>query len=121
MADRREMGALEGAILGQLWAAGRPMSPAEVRQAIGDNLAYTTVMTVLTRLWQKNLVDRRARGRTYVYWPIVSEAELTAQRMRSQLERTADRESALASFVGSLSTNDEEALRRIVGRIDQDR
>jgi len=114
------MGALEGAILGQLWAAGRPLSPAEVRQAIGDDLAYTTVMTVLTRLWHKRMVDRRTRGRSFAYWPLMSEAELTAQRMRSQLERTEDRESALASFVGSLSIDDERALRRIIGLIDPD-
>ena len=121
MADRREMGALEGAILGRLWSVGRPLSPAEVRQTMGDNLAHTTVMTVLTRLWHKNLVDRRPQGRTYVYWPLISEAELTAQRMRSQLERTADRESALASFIGSLSAQDEQALRRIITRIDRNR
>lgn len=121
MANRRKMGALEGAILGQLWAAGRPLSPAEVRDAVADNLAHTTVMTVLARLWHKGLVDRQARGRTHIYWPLVSEAELTAQRMRSELERTADRESALASFVGSLPTDDESALRRIIGRIEPER
>lgn len=121
MADRRGMGALEGAVLGQLWAAGRPLSPLEVRTAVADELAYTTVLTVLTRLWHKKLVDRAARGRTYVYWPLVSEAELTAQRMRSVLERSADRQSALASFVGSLSPGDEQTLRHIIDVLDRDR
>jgi len=120
MADRRGMGALEGAVLGQLWAAGRPLSPSEVRTALADELAYTTVLTVLTRLWHKKLVAREARGRTYVYWPLVSEADLTAQRMRSALERSADRESALASFVGSLSPNDGLSLRHIIGLLDSE-
>jgi predicted transcriptional regulator len=118
MADRREMGALEGEILVRLWAADRPLSASEVRDAMGEPLAYTTVMTVLTRLWQKEVVGRQPRGRTYVYWPVVSEAELTARRMRAPLERTTDREGALASFVGALSKKDERTLRRILKRLD---
>jgi predicted transcriptional regulator len=119
MPDRREMGALEGEILVHLWASDQPLSAADVRRGLASDLAYSTVMTVLTRLWQKHVVERQPRGRAYVYWPVVSEGELTAQRMRAHLERTADRESALTSFVGSLSNNDEQALRRILDHLDR--
>jgi predicted transcriptional regulator len=118
MAPRREMGALEGEILVLLWGSDRPLSAVEVHAAIGEGLAHTSVLTVLTRLWRKDLVQREAHGRSYRYWPAVSEAQLTAQRMRAQLERAADRQQALTSFVGSLSDQDEQALRAIVERID---
>ena len=116
--SRRGMGELESAVLGQLWAAGEPLTPAGVRDALGDELAYTTVMTILARLWEKGLLKRQRRGRAFAYWPSVSEAELAAQRMRATLDRTTDREKALASFVDELSVKDERALRRILGRLD---
>lgn len=109
------MGELESDVLGQLWAAGRPLTPAEVRDGLGDDLAYTTVMTILGRLFDKGLAQRERRGRAYAYLPAVSEAALAAQRMRATLERTTDRERALARFVDELSPKDARALRRILG------
>jgi len=112
------MGALEADVLAQLWAAPDSMIPAEVRAAMGDTLAYTTVLTILTRLWQKGLVVRDLRGRAYAYSPAVSEAELAARRMRAALDRTRDREAALSRFVGTLSKRDERALRRVITELD---
>lgn len=117
MTDRREMGALEAEVLAQLWAASEPMTPGAVLEAMEDDLAYTTVMTILARLWKKGLVERTQAGRAYAYRPVVSEAELTARKMRASLDRAADREAALSRFVGALSKRDERALRRILGSI----
>lgn len=115
MAERRGMGALEAEVLGHLWAMGRPASPGDVRDAMGAQLAYSTLMTILVRLWKKGLVERERRGRAYVYRPVLSEAELTASRMRATLDRTGDREAALSHFVGTLNKRDERLLRRILG------
>lgn len=121
MVQRRGMGELESEVMAQLWAAGVPLTPAEARDALGADLAYTTVMTILVRLWEKGLAQRQRRGRAYAYWPSVSEAELAAKRMQATLERTGDREKALARFVDALSPKDERALRRIVSRLSRDR
>lgn len=115
MAERREMGSLEAEVLAQLWAAGRPVTPAEVLDALGEQLAYTTVTTILTRLQAKGLVERSPVGRRFAYRPALSEADLAAQRMRSTLDTARDREAALSRFVGTLSDDDEAALRRILG------
>lgn len=115
MAERREMGALEAEVLAHLWAAPGPMTPGEVLDAMGDDLAYTTVMTILARLWKKGLAERTRIGRAYAYRPKVTEAELTARRMRATLDRASDREAALSRFVGTLSKRDERALRRMLG------
>lgn len=109
------MGSLESEVLMCLWASDDPLSPAEVRAAMGDRLAYTTVMTVLTRLWRKQLVEREARGRGFVYRPLMSEAELAATRMHTDLRRSTDQEGALAQFVQGLSKDEAKALRRLVG------
>lgn len=121
MVARRGMGELESAVMGELWKAGRPLTPSEVRDGLGSDLAYTTVMTILARLWEKGLTRRERRGRAYAYRTTMSEEELVAQRMRAALERTSDREKTLARFVDQLSSKDERALRRILGRLSAER
>lgn len=109
------MGSLESEVLMCLWASDGALSPAEVRSEMGDRLAYTTVMTVLTRLWRKNLVERDARGRGFVYRPLMSEAELAATRMHTDLRSSTDQEGALAQFVQGLSKAEAKTLRRLMG------
>lgn len=118
MAERREMGALENEVMAQLWVTGRPASPASVLDALNTDLAYTTVMTILTRLWKKGLVQRQPEGRGFVYWPKYSEADLTAMRMRAALDKAHDRKAVLSRFVGQLSKRDERALREALGSTD---
>ena len=114
MATRRPMGSLEAAVLDVLWKAPGPATPAEVKVAVGhDDLAYTTVMTVLTRLWAKGLVERERRGRAYAYRPVVSEADLAAQRMMSALEAAHDPNAVLSRFVDKLPRRQEQALRKL--------
>ena len=108
------MGSLESEILAALWAADGPLSPGEVHETAGTDLAYTTVMTILTRLWKKGIVDRERAGRAYVYTPRITEADLAANRMHEQLARAGDREAALSRFVGALSRRDEKILRKLL-------
>lgn len=114
MSERRPTGALEKAVLLQLWALGHPATPAEVLAGLDDDLAYTTVMTILTRLWNKGLVLRTRRGRAYAYAPAVTEAELTASRMNESLSASSDPKAALVTFVGSLSRTQARALRALL-------
>jgi predicted transcriptional regulator len=112
--DRRPDGALEQEVLLQLWNLGRPATPAEVLERLDEDLAYTTVMTILTRLWQKRLVVRKRRGRAFEYEPVVSEAELTARRMHESLSASSDPKAALVTFVDSLSSSQARALRALI-------
>ena len=111
---RRPMGSLESEVLAALWSADRPLNPGDVLEVAGIDVAYTTVMTILSRLWQKGLVDRERSGRAYVYTPRISEADLAASRMHEQLARAGDREAALGRFVGALSRRDERILRKLL-------
>ena len=114
MNERRATGELEYEVLSQLWRMDRAATPAEVLDALETDLAYTTIMTILTRLWQKGLVTRRRRGRAYAYLPAVSEADLTAQRMQDLLAAASDRRAALSGFVRSLSAREARALRELL-------
>jgi len=112
------MGALEDEIMAYLWATTTPATPAEVHQAIAPDLAYTTVMTVLTRLWTKELLTREPKGRGFAYAPVQTEAEHRAEQMQTTLDDSRDREGVLSSFVASLNDRDAKRLRRLLGDDD---
>jgi predicted transcriptional regulator len=105
---------LEDEVLAVLWTSGRPMTPAEVQLEFDDRLAYTTVMSTLTRMYRKGLVSRETLGKGYVYTPTVDEASHTAQAMTDLLSRRRDRAGVLARFVSSLKPEDEELLQRLL-------
>jgi predicted transcriptional regulator len=108
--SRRPAGGLEAEVLAALWAADGPLTPGEVQQELGGGLAYTTVMTALSRLHEKGAVDRRRSGRAYAYRPVLDQAGIAAARMRDVLDAGTDREAVLARFVGSLPEEDERLL-----------
>ena len=114
-AGRRAAGELEATVLAVLLEAGSALSPAEVRERVGGSLAYTTVVTILSRLHAKGELDRRKAGRAYLYTPVADQPGLAARRMARVLDSEADREAVLARFVSSLSDSDEELLRRMLG------
>jgi predicted transcriptional regulator len=111
---RRAAGELEAAVLTVLQAAGSPLSPGEVRGRLGSDLAYTTVVTILSRLHGKGVLARRKAGRAFVYQPVTDEPGLAARRMAQVLDAEPDREAVLARFVSRLSGTDEELLRRML-------
>ena len=107
-------GALEHEVLSRLWLMEEPATPREVLDALDSDLAYTTILTILTHLWRKGLVNRRRRGRAYEYSPALTEADLTAQRMQAALGTTSDRKAALTGFARSLSAREARALRELL-------
>jgi predicted transcriptional regulator len=113
--DRRRQGSLETEILAALWSADGPLTPEEVRSSLGEPLAYTTVQTVLVRLHEKGVIERRPHGRAYVYSPLLDEKDLAARRMRSLLDSEGDLDGVLSRFVATLDQEQAAALRRVLG------
>ncbi|MFG2131846.1 BlaI/MecI/CopY family transcriptional regulator [Streptomyces sp. NPDC048751] len=111
---RRGRGELESDVLAALWAADGPLTAGQVREALPGDLAYTTVLTILSRLYDKEMLVRHREGRGYAYEPVRDEASHTAQRMRSLLEGGSDREAVLARFVSELSEQDEHVLHQLL-------
>jgi predicted transcriptional regulator len=71
----RQLGPLEQRLLEALWANG----DATVRDLVEsgcDDLAYTTVMTTLDRLFKKGLLTRSEEGRAFRYAPRFSREEM---------------------------------------------
>ncbi len=116
---RRRAGELSGLVLDILQRAGRPLTPGEVlgrlQGAGAGPLAYTTVVTILSRLHAQGIANRSRAGRAYAYQATAGHAQLAARRMRRVLDAEDDRADVLASFVDGLSTRDERVLRELLG------
>lgn len=110
---RRARGELESAVLAALWAAPAPVTAAVVQEGVAG-AAYTTVLTILTRLCDKGLVTRRREGRSHVYAPVDDQAGVVAAGMHSLLDEGGDRAAVLARFVSDLSAEDEELLEHLL-------
>lgn len=113
-AMRRASGTLEAEVLAVLWNAADPLSPADVQARLEDDLAYTTVVTILTRLHDKGIATREKHGRSFRYHAVDDEAGLAARKMTKVLEGEPDRGSVLARFVTQLSETDEAVLRALL-------
>lgn len=58
-------------VMSILWRAGSG-TVSEVREALGEPLAYTSVLSVLQTLAEKGYVRHQAEGRAYRYFPMVA-------------------------------------------------
>ncbi len=116
----RERGALEREVLACLAAAGAPLTAAQVHADLGRDLAYTTVMTTLSRLYAKRALVRTSVGRAYAYelagGPDGARANVTAHRMLRLLDAGEDRAGVLARFVADLGPDDEQLLTELLAR-----
>jgi predicted transcriptional regulator len=113
---RRAAGALEAEVLAALWAADGPLTAARAREAVGGELAYNTVQTILVRLYEKGLIGRVADGRRHEYFAVKGAEELAAEQMQALLSRGRDRQAVLQRFATSLSVEDARLLQAMLRR-----
>ncbi|MFF7752780.1 BlaI/MecI/CopY family transcriptional regulator [Streptomyces sp. NPDC007971] len=112
---RRPNGTLEAEVFSVLQSAGGALTPGEVISRLTGDYAYSTVVTTLSRLHDKGLLSRSRRGRAYAYTPVDDEPGLAARRIHQMLADEPDREAVLSRFVDTLTSEDEQLLRRLLG------
>ncbi len=128
MAPREgDLGTAELEVLKTLWDFG----PCTVRQVLnhlhdeGRQLAYTTVLTFLSRLEQKRFVKSDKSDQAYVYRPLVSRQRVTASRLRKVIEQLYD--GAAAPMVLQLmreenfSPDEIAELQNLIDQLDSKR
>jgi predicted transcriptional regulator len=87
---------------------------AEVRGQLTDDLAYTTVLTVLRTLEQKGYVGHSGEGRAHRYRPLVKREAAGRSALRRLVDKVFDGspEMLLTNLVSDKNLSDEE-LRRL--------
>jgi predicted transcriptional regulator len=119
----RNQGELESAVLDVLWAAsdaipGSQLSSQEILERLAPNgeLALTTVLTVLSRLVDKQLVLRQpGPGRSLLFSPATSKAEHDAGLLLKIFEASDNPMLAFSHFAKSLDPQQLSQIKRSLG------
>ncbi|HSJ10502.1 MAG TPA: BlaI/MecI/CopY family transcriptional regulator [Longimicrobiales bacterium] len=111
-------------IMAVLWERGAS-TVAEVQEALQDELAYTTVLTMLRTLEEKGHVAHEEEGRAYRYYPLVAQAEAGASAVGRLMRKlfSGSPEMLLTHLVSQrgLTKDQLEAMRRMLDeRIDEE-
>ncbi len=123
MASSASLGELEHAIMDVLWSDGSS-SGLTVREVLdrltGRDLAYTTVMTVLSRLETKGVTTRTRDGRAWRYRAAESRETMTARAMASPLDALdpQERQTAILHFLSDASPEDLAAVREAMAAVE---
>ena len=111
-----QLGSLESDVIRTVWEKGEA-SVQDVKDALEPKrpLAYTTVMTVMSRLSEKGLLRRRKEGRAYIYSPASSQEKLAGSMLNSLVDRLYDgaTDKAIAHLLESDEQVDEAELDRL--------
>ena len=69
-----------------------PISVRSVQEAIRPSrkLAYTTVMTIMDRLYHKGVLTRKFQGRTHFYEPLIAYSDARDEAMNTLIESFFD-------------------------------
>lgn len=112
-ASSSQLGPLEERMLEALWRRG----DGTVREMLDDgcqDLAYTTVMTTLDRLFKKNLLSREAEGRAFRYRARFTREQLHREvagaAFRQLLDACPSSALPLSYLVEVLTERDEQLL-----------
>jgi len=84
--------------------------------------AYTTIMTVMTRLHERGVLTRELQGRSYVYRASAAESELVDRLSGLAVDRLVDRygSAALRHFAVRLGDLDPATLERLQALVNED-
>ncbi len=108
---------LQTAVMQILWdAEPEALTAAQVQKRLRPQhpVAYTTAMTVLVRLWQKEMLHRRKSGRAYAYTTKESQPDYEARRMAEILHSMDDRSVTLSRFFDELTDDEREQLQFLI-------
>jgi predicted transcriptional regulator len=106
------LGDLERRVMDILWTAyGDELTGRDVAEEL-PRYAYTTVLTVLSRLERKGLVRHERSGAVHHYSCVASRESYVAALMHDALDVGADRGAALVRFAETVTPAEADVLRR---------
>ena len=108
---------LELEIMQALWEMG-PCTVSEVQPKLREQLAYTTVQTMLNVLLRKKKVKREQEGRAFRYRPVVSRERAMGSALNDMVKRMfgGSSEALLMAMVDTQQISAEE-LARVAERL----
>jgi predicted transcriptional regulator len=121
---KRRLGPLEEQLLQALWKR-RSATVRELMVQGGLDVAYTTVMTTLDRLYKKQLLDRKAEGRAFRYrlrhTPEEFQKAAAGEAIRQILMSNGTSSPPLSYFVEAITEHDVKLLDQLQELVERKR
>jgi predicted transcriptional regulator len=117
----------ESKVLEVFWHATTALSADDVVAAMDNDRDWSagTIRTFLTRLVKKKALAASPDGRRYLYTPLIRREDYVHEQSRNLIDRLFG--GRVAPFVtqfserGDLSRDEIEELKRLIGRLEDDR
>jgi predicted transcriptional regulator len=118
--EKETLTKLELQIMQVIWKRGTSNVSA-VQEELEQQLAYTTVQTMLNILHRKGKLKRRLRGRAYEYSATVTEAKALNHAVRDLVDRMfgGSSEELVMSLIKSRQI-DAERIAKLSKKLDED-
>ena len=116
---------LEAEIMELVWEWEAPFSVSDIHKKLESRrqIAYTTVMTTVSRLFDKGLLGRKKEGKRYIYTSKMSRdafVEATTRQVMESLPQVG-KDAAIAYLVEQIADADEDELNRLEALIQSRR
>ncbi len=120
------LGPLEANIIGVIWNSDKkPLRVRDIYEKLKQkkDIAYTTVMSTMNRLYEKGLLDRRIEkgkgGLFYVYWPKFEEQSFKKSAVREVISSLIENFGEIVtSYLVEEASSDEQDLRALKEKVD---
>jgi predicted transcriptional regulator len=120
------LGPLEASIIGVIWnSEKKPLRVREVYEKLKKkkNIAYTTVMSTMDRLYDKSLLDRRIEkgkgGLFYVYWPRLEEQNFKKSAVREVINSLVENFGEIVTnYLVEEAASDEQELKALKEQVE---
>ncbi len=108
------LGHLEADVLKIVWDIGK-VSVRDVYEKLQKQreIAYTTVMTIMTRLAKKKILKKEKEGLAYLYSPMCSREEFTMNMVQKVMDGIMEdyTDLAFSHFVDRLNKEDDAKIQ----------
>jgi predicted transcriptional regulator len=116
------LGPLEQEIISCVWKK-KVCTARDIFECLGQDreIAYNTVQTVMTRLVDKGLLNRKLQGKTHTYKPAVKKKNVLSSLVSQTMGGFTDQfgEDALIALVDGLDEISEETRQKLINKLQK--
>ncbi len=123
MINQKNLGPLERQVMDVVWNQKKATVYSVVEELCHERkLAYTTVMTVMSRLASKGVLIREKKGKTFFYQPKECKEKFIHSFVHNTISKMVDTfgEEALAAFVDETKSLSKEHKQKLLSKIDNE-
>ncbi|PIR61960.1 MAG: hypothetical protein COU66_01030 [Candidatus Pacebacteria bacterium CG10_big_fil_rev_8_21_14_0_10_44_11] len=116
------LGPLEQEVMKYVWQK-KTCTARDIVKCLSQDrkISYNTIQTIMTRLVDKGLLNRKLKGKTHVYKPRVKQNSVLSSLMNQVMGNFTNQfgEEALIAFVDGLDDISEETRQQLIKKLQK--